>query len=160
MHAVRPNVKLWEKVWRYQSIALLCHLTTNRIVSVPIRAMRSDMAPSMCMDRALTSSRVKPTCGPVMATAVWRDLVMSVIRTDIHLLLRNTLAKGVWMVAQWQQRYSTRQLMAATLYALGCPVVPWTIYLPLNPFFCLVKRKLRKVAEVNSCGVAVVSGVG
>ena len=93
------------------------------------------MAPPARMERALTSSGVKPTCGPVMATAAWNYLVMSVLRTDVHLILWNTLAKGGCLVAPWCRRYSTQRLVVATAHILGCPVVPWPIDSPLTPFF-------------------------
>ena len=59
------------------------------------------MAAPAHMERALTSSGVNPTCGPVIATADWRALVMSVLCTDDHLFLYNTLPKGLWLVVPW-----------------------------------------------------------
>ena len=53
------------------------------------------MAPPAHMERALTSSGVKPNCGSIMATAARRYLMMYVLRTDAHLFLWKTLAKGV-----------------------------------------------------------------
>ena len=63
--------------------------------------MMSAMAPPARTEHALTSSRVNPTCGPVMATAACRALVISVICTYVNLFLWNTLAKGVWLVTLW-----------------------------------------------------------
>ena len=54
------------------------------------------MVPPAHMERVLTSSGVKPTCGPVMVAADRRDLMMLVLRTDVNLFWWNTLAKGVW----------------------------------------------------------------
>ena len=93
------------------------------------------MAPPARMERVLTSYEANLTGGPVMVTAAQRALVMSVLHTDVHLFLCNTLAKGLWLVALWCKRYSTRRLMAATSHTLGCPVVPWTIDFPLTPLF-------------------------
>ena len=93
------------------------------------------MAPPARVERALTSSSVKTTCGPIMVTAAQRALVMLVLCTDFRLLLWNTLAKGLWPVAPWCRRYVTRCLMAATSHALGCAVVPWPIDFPLTLFF-------------------------
>ena len=59
------------------------------------------MAPLERMDHSLTSSRVSSTCGPVIATAAQRSLVISVLRTDFRFFLCNTMEKGVWIVAPW-----------------------------------------------------------
>ena len=42
---------------------------------------------------------------------------------------------------------ATHHRMDATAHARGCPVAPCTIDSPLTPFFCIVKRRLTKVAE-------------
>ena len=95
MHVARPDVKLWTKVWGYRSIVLLHHIPTNLIVSVLTSAMRRDMALPMRMERFLTSSGVKLTYGPVMSNVDQRALLVSVLCTDVHLFLWNTLANGV-----------------------------------------------------------------
>ena len=59
------------------------------------------MVPPACMGRALNLSGVKPTCGPVMATAARRAVVISVLLIEVHLPLWNILAKGVWLVTPW-----------------------------------------------------------
>ena len=50
--------------------------------------------------------------------------------------------------------------MDATTHVMGCPVVPWPIYLHLNPFCWLVKRRLMKVDLVHVWDVVVVSEFG
>ena len=117
------------------------------------------MALPALIERALTSSGVNLTCGPVMVNAAWRGLVMSVLCTDVHLFLWNTMYKGVWLVVSWYQTYATCILVAATAHALGSPVVPWPICFPLIQFLLLVKSRLIKVYIAHSCGVAVVAGV-
>ena len=98
-------------------------------------AMSRAMAPPAHIERALTSSGLKPTCGPVMVTAARRDLFILVILIEVHFPLWNKPAKGVWMVDPWCRRYATRRLMAANAHAMGCHVVPWLMDSPLTPFF-------------------------
>ena len=59
----------------------LRHLPTRRIVSVSTHAMRRAMAPPARIDRALTSSGVNPTWGPLVAVAVRSALVILALRT-------------------------------------------------------------------------------
>ena len=59
----------------------LRHLPTRRIVPVSTRAMRRAMALLARIDRALTSSGVNPTWGPMLAVAVRSALVISALRT-------------------------------------------------------------------------------
>ena len=49
---------------------------------------------------------------------------------------------GQGCVALWRQRYATRRRIAAFSHAMGCPVVPWTINLPLTLLLLSVKRIL------------------
>ena len=93
------------------------------------------MAPPACIECALTSFGMNPTCGPVMVTAARRALVVSVLQIEVNFPLSHTPVKGVLPMAPWCQRYSTRRLMAATARALGCPMVPWPMDSPLTPFF-------------------------
>ena len=95
---------------------------------------------------------VNQTCDLVMATAYWRALVISVVCTDVHLFLCNTLSKGVWLVSPWCWRYDTWCLMVSNAYALGYSVVTWSIDSPLNPLFWVVKRRLTKVVAAHSWG--------
>ena len=73
---------------------LLRNLPNNRIVSVLTHAMKSDMALPTRMERTLTYSWVNPTWGPVMENSAWRALLLSVLRTDVHLFLCNILVEG------------------------------------------------------------------
>ena len=50
--------------------------------------------------------------------------------------------------------------MAATSHARGCPVALCPIDYSLTPFFCVVKRRLKKVAASQVRGEAVVAWVG
>ena len=86
------------------------------------------------MEHVMASSRVDLTCGPIMATADRWALVISVLRIDVHFSFGTCCPRGCSWVAPWCQRYTTWRLMAATAHTLECPVVPWPIYLPLNPF--------------------------
>ena len=57
---------------------------------VSTRVIRISMAPLARIERELISSVVKLMCVPVICTVVWRALVMSVLRTNVHLFLWNT----------------------------------------------------------------------
>ena len=61
--------------------------------------------------------------------------MISVLLIEVHFTLWDTLAKGVWAVALWCQRYATRRLIDATAHALGCPVVMWLMDLTFTLFF-------------------------
>ena len=141
-------------------MALLRHLPTNRILYVLTLAMRIFMLPPERMERALTSLGVNPTCGPVILTAARSDFLILVLQTNVHLFLWKILAKYVLLVVQCHRRYAKRHKMDTTAHALGCPVVPWPIELPLTLFFWSMKRRLLKVAVAQAWGGAVVAGVG
>ena len=50
--------------------------------------------------------------------------------------------------------------MAATAHALGWPVAPCPMDSPLTPFFCVIKRRLTKVAAAQVGAEAVVAWKG
>ena len=52
------------------------------------------MAPPAHMERALTSSGVKLSCGPVMATAARRAFVTLLLRIEAHFLLWKNADQG------------------------------------------------------------------
>ena len=122
----------------------LRHLPTRRIVSVSTRAMRRAMAPPACIDRALTSSRVNPTWGPMVVVAARSAVVISALRTVDQVAPLKTAARCGSGVALCCCRCATRRLMAATAHARGWPVAPCPMDSPLTPFFCVVKRRLKK----------------
>ena len=64
---------------------LLCHLPMRRIVSVSTHAMRRAMAPPVRIERALTSSGVNLTWGPMIVVAARSAAVILTLRTMDHL---------------------------------------------------------------------------
>ena len=113
--------------------------------------------PTVHMERALNSSRIIPTCGYVICMAAQSSLVILVVHTDVHFSLRKTPSRVVRLVAPCFQRYATQCWMATTKYSMGCIVVPWSIYMHLNPFLWSVKRIPTKVAETQVWDVEVIS---
>ena len=77
-----------------------------------------------------------------------------------HLNLLKTTARCVSGVAPFCRKCATRHCMADTAHAWGCPVEPCLIDSPLAPFFCVVKKRLTKVAEAQVVAEAVVDWVG
>ena len=118
------------------------------------------MAPPARINRALTSSGVNPTLGPMIVVAAWSAEVVSVLRIVDHLFPLKTAARCVFGGALCCHKCATRRRMAATAHARGCPVAPCPIDSPLIPCFCVVKRRLTKVAAEQVEGEAVVYWVG
>ena len=127
----------------------LRHLPTRRIVSVLTHAMRRAMAQPTHIDRALTSSGVNPTWVPMSVIAARSAVVISALRTVDQAALLKTAARCVSGLAPCCRRCATRRLMAVTVHARGCPVAPCPMDSPLTPFFCVVNRRLTKVAAAQ-----------
>ena len=138
----------------------LRHLPMRRIVSVSTRAMRRAMAPPARIERALMSSGVNPTWGPMMVVAAWSAALILALRTVDHLPLLKTSAICVSGVAPCCHKCATRRRMVATAHARGCPVAPCPIDSTLTPFFCVVKRRLTKVAAAQVVVEALMDWVG
>ena len=138
----------------------LRHLPTKRIMYVLTRAMRRAMAPLARIDRALASSGVNPTWGPMRVVAVRSAAVISTLRTVDHLVPLKTAAMCVSGVDPCCHRCATRLRMSGTAHARGCHVVPCQIDSPLMPFFFVVKRRLTKVVAEQVAAEAVVAWVG
>ena len=138
----------------------LSHLPTRRIVSVLTRAMRRAMAPPAHSERALTSSGVNPTWGPMIVVTARSAAVISALRTVDHLTLLKTAARCVSGVAPCCHKCATRRWMAATVHARGFPVELCPIDYPLKPFFFVIKRRLTKVVVSQVVAEAVVDWVG
>ena len=139
---------------------LLRHLPTRRIVSVLTRAMRRAMAPLACIDRALTSSGVNPTWGPMRVVAARSAMVISALQTVDQAAPLKTAARCVSGVAPCCRRCATRCLLAATAHDQGCPVAQCPMDSPLTPFFCVLKRRLTKVTAAQVAAEAVVAWKG
>ena len=118
------------------------------------------MAPPARTECAMTSSGVKPTCGPMIVVAARSAVVISALRIVDHLFTFKTAARCVFGGALCCRKCDTWRRMAATAHARGCPVSPCPIYYTLMPFFCIVKRRLTKVAEAQVEAEAVVACVG
>ena len=115
------------------------------------------MAPSARIDHALTSSGVNPTWGTMRVVAARSAVMISALRTVDQAAPLKTAERCVSGVAPCCCRCATRRLMAATAHALGWPVTPCPMDLPLTPFFCVVKRRLTKVAAAQVGAEAVVA---
>ena len=118
------------------------------------------MAPPARIERELTSSGVNPTWGLMIVVAARRAAVISALRTVDHLTPLKTAAICVSGMAPCCRKCATRRRMAATAHARECPVVPCTINSPLTSLFCVVKRRLTKVAAAQVVAEAVVAWVG
>ena len=118
------------------------------------------MVPPARIKRALTSSGVNPTWGPMMVVAARSAAVILALRTVDHLTPLKTEARCVSGVAPCCRNYATRRRMAATAHAQVSPVAPCPIDSPLTPFFCIGKRRLTKVAAAQVVEEAVVAWVG
>ena len=153
MSAARPEVRYCWYGWRYSSMQLLFHIPTNMALSVLTLSTRNTVDLPYHMECVLTSLGVNLTCGPAIWMDYWGSLVILVLLTEIHLLFWDILDKGVWQVVPWCWRYTTRIGVSATSHALGCLLVPYPMYSPLNPFFLSVNRRLKKVTANKSWGV-------
>ena len=138
----------------------LRHLPTRRIVSVSTRAMRRAMAPPARIDRALTSSGMNPTWVPMVVVAARSAVVILALRTVDQVAPLKTAVRCVSGVAPCCCRCATRRLMAATAHVRGWPVAPCLMDSPLTPVFCVVKRRLTKVAAAQVAAEAVVAWKG
>ena len=118
------------------------------------------MAPPARIERALTSSGLNPTCFPMIVVAAWSAVVILALCTVDHLTPLKTAARCVSGVAPCCHMCDTRRRIAATAHAQGCPVAPCLIDSPLKPFFCVVKRRLKKVAAAQLVAEVVVAWVG
>ena len=112
------------------------------------------------IERALTSSGVNPTRGLMIVVPAQSAAVISALRTVDHLTTLKTAERCVSRVAPCCRKCATRCRMSATAHTRGCPVAPCPVDSPLTPFFCLVKRRLTKVAEAQVVVEAVVAWVG
>ena len=74
---------------------LLHHLPTRQILSVSTRAMRRAMAPPARIERALTSSGVRTTWGPMIVVVALSTVVILALRTMDHLTPLKTAARCV-----------------------------------------------------------------
>ena len=141
-------------------MTLLRHLPTRWIVSVSTRPLRRAMAPPARIDRALTSSGVNPTWGPMRVVATRSTVVILALWTVDQAFPLKTAARCVSGVAPCCRKCATRRRMAATAHARGCPVAPCLMDSPLMPFFCVIKRRLTKVAAAQVEDEAVVAWKG
>ena len=112
------------------------------------------------IERALTSSGVNPTLGPMIVVAARSAAVISELRTMDHLTLLKTAAKYVSRVGLCCRKFATRRCIDATAHAQGCPVATCPVDSPLTPFFCVVKSSLTKVAAAQVMAESVVAWVG
>ena len=87
-------------------------------------------------------------------------VVVSALCSCDNVLAYLTLLMGVLLVAPWRQRYIKRQNFDATGHPTGCPVRPCLIYLPLTPFFGVVKIRLKNSARPRVSKVAVAALYG
>ena len=86
--------------------------------------------------------------------------VISALRTVDQAAPLKTAARCVSGVAPCCRICATRRQMAATAHARGWPVAPCPMDSPLTPFFCVVKRRLTKVAAAQVAAEAVVAWTG
>ena len=100
------------------------------------------MAPPARVERALTLSGVNPTWGPMIVVEAWSADMISALRTVDHSLSLKTAAMCVSLEVLCYSKCATWRLMAATVYARGCPVAPFPIDYTLTLFFCIVKKRL------------------
>ena len=118
------------------------------------------MAPPARIDSALTSSGVNPTWGPMRVLAARSAVEISALRNVDHVVLLKTAARCVSVLAPFCRRCDTQRRMAATAHVRGCPVALCPIDSPLTPFFCVVKRRLTKVAAALVAAETVVAWEG
>ena len=132
----------------------------RRIVSVLKHTMRRALAAPDRIERALTFSGVKPTCGLMILVVVQSADVISRLRAVGRHFMLKTVARCVLLGAPCCRKCSTRLLMDDTAHVWGWPVVPCPMDSPLMSFFCIVKRRLTKVTAAHVTGEAVVAGLG
>ena len=118
------------------------------------------MSPPPCIECELTSSGVNPNWGPMIVVAARSAAVISALRIVDYLFPLKTAARCVFGRATCCCKCATQRRMFATAHERGCPVSPCPIDSPLTPFFCVVKRRLTKVAVAQVEGDAVVAWVG
>ena len=126
-------------------------------MSVSTHAMSRAIAPPARIDCALTSSGVNTTWGPLRVVAAHSSVVISALRTVDHVVPLKTAARCMSRVAPCCHKCATLSRMAATAHAQGCPVAPCLIYYPLTTLFCVVKKRLTKVAAAKVAAEAVVA---
>ena len=80
-------------------MASLHHIPTNLIVSVLMNNLTSYLEPLAHIHWELTYSGVNPTCGPLILTMAWIDLVILVLHINVHLFLWKTINCNVWSVS-------------------------------------------------------------
>ena len=118
------------------------------------------MAPPARIEHVLTSSGVNPTWSPMIVVAAHSSAVILALYIVDHLTPLKTVERSVSGVAPCCFKCATRRRMAATAHLCGCPVAPCLIDSPLSPFFCVVTRRLTKVAAAQVVAEVVVAWVG
>ena len=93
------------------------------------------MAPPYCMDLALVSSGLNPTCVLAIPTASLIALEIFVLLVMDHFFLWYIATSFVWLTAMCCQRCAIWHRISATAHDLVCPVFPCLIDYSLNPFF-------------------------
>ena len=107
------------------------------------------MVPPARIERVLTSYGVNPTWGPMILFAARSAEVISALRNVDNLFPLKTAARCMSEGAPCCCKCTTRRWMATTAHAQVWHVVPCPIDSPLTPFFCIVKRRLTKVAAAQ-----------
>ena len=118
------------------------------------------MAPPARIERVLTFSGVSFTWGSMILVAARSAVVISALRIVDHLFPLKTFARCMFGEALCCCKCATRRQMADTAHARECPVAVCPIDSPLTPSFCVVKRRIMNVVEVQVEGGAVVAWVG
>ena len=109
---------------------------------------------------ALMYLGVNPTWGLMILVAARNaDVILSLRTVDYRFQLKMT-AICVLFEALCYCGCATRRRMAATAHTRGRTVAPCPMDSPLMPFFCVVKRRRRKVEVEQATGEAVVAGLG
>ena len=133
-------------------------------------ARRRAMAPPAHTDFALMLASAKPTAGTAARTIGRIGALISSLLMVCHRLLLWIINRGVLQAELFHQVYPTWRHRAVTGQAWKFPVRPWYINHPLNPLFCVTKRRLIKSAEekvildgrdvANNCMLRRVEGCG
>ena len=118
------------------------------------------MAPPARIEHELMSSGVKLTWGPIILLVARSADVISAISTLYHSFTLKMASNCVLLGAPFCCKCDTRRLMAATAHARGWPVSPCLMDYPLMPFFCVVKRRLKKFTEAHVAGKAMLDELG
>ena len=87
------------------------------------------------------------------------DVILVMRTVDHRFPLKNT-AKCVFLGAPCCSKCATWRLMDATVHVRGLYVVPCPIDSPLDSFFCIIKKRLTKVAAEQVAGDDVVDWIG